>query len=119
MLDDATRGEIVRLYWSGLGGEKIQAQLALPYTVVVQALIEAGGKLTRHVRSPISDERLQEAEALLEQGASREEVVKTTGVNQKALKAWFPEYHWTNQQSGEYAWVKQKYNRMIAKEWKV
>lgn len=117
LLTDEKRADIVRLYWSGLTTRQIEKEVSVTYPRVVQVLIEAGGRLPDRNGGGVSDERIQAAERLFESGASRMEVARTLGINEKALRSWFPEYKWSFQQSGSYRLSLYELNDKIDKIW--
>ncbi|QFG09603.1 DNA binding protein [Arthrobacter phage TripleJ] len=51
---------------------------------------------------PVSPERLAQARALFEDGASQREVQRTTGIGRGQLRKYFPGQRWTYRQAGEF-----------------
>jgi transposase-like protein len=59
--------------------------------------------LTGEPRKPLAPERLARIESMLDDGWSYEEVHRTEGASEKAIRRYFPGRGWTNQQSGQHA----------------
>lgn len=58
--------------------------------------------MTTRLKRPPSQERLDQAAALLRDGASQREVTRTTGIARNTLRKHFPGQGWTFIQGGEF-----------------
>lgn len=53
-------------------------------------------------KAPPAPERLAQARALFDDGASQREVTRTTGISRMTLRKYFPSKGWTFVQGGEF-----------------
>lgn len=63
---------------------------------------------TRTANQPLSAERKAEAQALFDDDASYAEVHRTTGISADALRKYWPDKGWTQQQAAEYRHARQR-----------
>jgi hypothetical protein len=77
------------------------------------------GISSRHPQARLApfDERMKQAERMIDEGASFTEIQRTTHINRKALRKRFPGKQWTNKQALEYALEVRYGEQRINKAW--
>lgn len=73
-----------------------------------------GGLFTGSKADP---EKLERARLMLEDGASRREVTRTTGLHSSTLANHFPDSGWTNRQAGAFMMMEYKMSKRIEEVW--
>jgi hypothetical protein len=76
-----------------------------------EVILASLGDLGEHAEILIAPDLWHEAERLLKDGASYQEVHRTTGITRKALSKNFPGYGWTKQQGAEWREAKAEMDR--------
>lgn len=83
--------EAIRLYWSGLRVNEIATRLSLTRHEVRCILFEAGGRLPY---STTSDEAISRIYEMAQDGASHQEIKRTTGADYRTVQMIAPGTAW-------------------------
>ena len=118
--DDVEReAAFLELQASGLTAPQIAERLNVTPRTVARWRVRHGLAEPIPVTAgvPASPERLRAAEALLNEGASYQEVGRTLGMTSRTLAHHFPGRGWSRQESGSFAAMVSQMNRRIRAEY--
>lgn len=95
---------------NGMHPSRIAEKLNVSIATVHRVRTAAGAPMVHHRRGT-EDDKLK-AKALLEDGASYQEVARTIGFSGSTISRWFPGYTWSDKQKGEASAMARKMNQI-------
>lgn len=112
-LDERTiyrRGEVVRLTRAGYSLPQIAAYLRITERSVQRHREKAG--ISQPPPTRMSEDEIAAARALLEDGASYSEVVRSTGRARPTLQHHLPGYGWSQSMASEYRHLRERLDQL-------